>query len=139
MRDPWGQRLLAHELTHTVQQGGAGKSRTAQTSIQRWPDWVSDAADWVVTTASDTVDSVVEGAEWVGGQVSEGAEWVGGEVAAGNANGWAIKLVLPHNGLLTESRNAIDSGTQLPEWKMGEHPGIPDVLALRILKTDLAI
>lgn len=78
-----GQRLLAHELTHTVQQGAAGKPKTVQTSIQRWPDWMSDAADWVSDTASGAVDSVVEGAEWVGGKVKDGAEWVGGKVRDG--------------------------------------------------------
>lgn len=76
-----GQHLLAHELTHTIQQNG--NSGISKKKIQRWPDWVSDAAGWVSDTASDVAGSVVDGAEWVGGQVVDGAQWVGGRLADG--------------------------------------------------------
>lgn len=76
-----GKHLLAHELTHTLQQNGG--PLTARKKIQRLPDWVSDAAGWVSDTATDVAGDVVEGAEWVGGQVADGARWVGGKAASG--------------------------------------------------------
>jgi len=78
-----GKRLLAHELVHTVQQGGAGKTGAVRPKIQLLPNWVSDAADWVSDTASDAADSVVEGAQWVGGKIVDGTEWVGDQVSSG--------------------------------------------------------
>ncbi|WP_237586897.1 eCIS core domain-containing protein [Pontibacter russatus] len=102
-----GQKLLAHELTHTVQQnGGTGPSRR---KIQLWPDWVSDAADWVSDTASDAAGSVVEGAQWVGGQVEDGARWVGGKVAAGAE--WAEEQIsAAARWIVGQIRRAIDAG-----------------------------
>ncbi len=105
-----GQLLLAHELTHTIQQGGAGKSGTTQAKIQRWPDWVSDAAGWVSDTASDAAGAVVEGAEWVGGQVADGARWVGGQVADG-ASWVGEQISAAAQWVIDRIRSAINSGT----------------------------
>lgn len=105
-----GQLLLAHELTHTIQQGGAGKSGTTQAKIQRWPDWVSDAAGWVSDTASDAAGAVVEGAEYVGGKVVDGAEWVGGQVAAG-ASWVGEQISAAAQWVIDQIRGAINSGT----------------------------
>lgn len=103
-----GKHLLAHELTHTVQQGGGAPS--SQRKIQRWPDWVSDAADWVSDTASDVAGTVVEGAEYVGGQVADGARWVGGKVASG-AN-WVVDQVsAAAQWVIDQIRSVIRSGT----------------------------
>jgi hypothetical protein len=104
-----GQRLLAHELTHTVQQGGAGKTGITQTKIQRWPDWVSDAADWVSDTASDAAGAVVEGAEYVGGKVVDGARWVGGQVAAG-AHWAGEQISAAAQWVIDRIRSVINSG-----------------------------
>ena len=68
-----GNHLLAHELTHTVQQEGIKGNGQAQPKIQRMPDWLKSATDWVSTTASETVNSAVQGAQWVGGKISQGA------------------------------------------------------------------
>ena len=104
-----GKHLLAHELTHTVQQGGAGKSQPVQTRIQRLPDWVSDAAGWVGDTASDAANSVVEGAEWVGGEVADGAQWIGGKVASGA--GWVgDQISAAAQWVIDGIRGAIDTG-----------------------------
>lgn len=84
-----GKHLLAHELTHTLQQNGG--SEPAQRKIQRLPGWMSDAADWVSDTASDAAGSVVDGAEWVGGQIADGAEWVGDQASA--AVDWVFEQI----------------------------------------------
>ena len=100
-----GKHLLAHELTHTVQQQGG----SARRKIQRWPDWVSDAAGWVSDTASDVADTVVEGAEAVGGAVVDGARWVGGKVADGA--GWVVDQVsAAAQWVIDQIRSAINAG-----------------------------
>lgn len=102
-----GQHLLAHELTHTVQQNGA--SKPAQKKIQRWPDWVSDAADWVGDTASDVAGGVVDGAKWVGGEVADGARYVGGKVEEGVE--WAgEQLTAAGRWIVRKIRAAISAG-----------------------------
>ena len=58
-----GQHLLAHELTHTIQQGGSASM--AQNKIQRWPAWADSAVSWVADTATSAASSVAEGAAWV--------------------------------------------------------------------------
>lgn len=65
-----GQRLLAHELTHTVQQSGAS-ARMVQRS---WYDFIGDAAD-----------AAWGGAKWVGGKVESGAKagWRGAKAVGG--------------------------------------------------------
>ncbi len=119
-----GQLLLAHELTHTIQQGGAGKSGTTQAKIQRWPDWVSDAADWVSDTASGAAGAVVEGAEWVGGEVADGARWVGGQVADG-AQWVGEQISAVGQWVVDQIRGAIDSGTNYltEQWEKIEQFG----------------
>ncbi len=101
-----GKHLLAHELTHTVQQGGAP---SAKRKIQRWPDWVSDAASWVSDTASDVAGDVVDGAKWVGGEVADGARYVGNEVAAG-AEWVGEELSAAAKWVVDRVRSVIDSG-----------------------------
>lgn len=78
-----GTHLLAHELTHVVQQGAAGSKATTQRKIQRVPDWLKSASDWVVDTAVDTAGSVKDGAKWVGGKVAQGASAVASAVEEG--------------------------------------------------------
>jgi hypothetical protein len=102
-----GKRLLAHELTHTLQQKGG--ARPTKEKIQRWPNWVSNAAGWVKDTASSAAGSVVAGAEWVGGQVADGARWVGGKVAAGA--GWVgDQISAGAQWIIDRIRGAIDTG-----------------------------
>ncbi|NJM14548.1 MAG: DUF4157 domain-containing protein [Bacteroidales bacterium] len=113
-----GKHLLAHELTHTVQQGGAGRAGVTQTKIQRWPAWADSAASWVGDQASGLVEGVVDGAEWVGGQIADGAQWVGNQVSSGidwvgeqisSAAQWVVEQI----------RSLIDSGTEwlTDKWK----------------------
>ena len=74
-----GQRLLAHELTHVVQQGGS-----IQPKIQR--GWFSNAVNAVGNAVSGAVSSVgnaVSGAaSSVGNAVSSAASWVGNTAAS---------------------------------------------------------
>jgi len=95
-----GKRLLAHELTHVVQQGKSN-GNTGQRKIQRVPEWLSSASDWVSDTASATVDAATEGAEWVGGKVVAGATAVKEVVEEGVA------------AIYEEIKGLIDSGI---EW-----------------------
>ncbi|MCW9708168.1 eCIS core domain-containing protein [Fodinibius salsisoli] len=71
-----GKHLIAHELTHTIQQGAAvqTKGKATQTSsnnnrVQR--SWLSDAASWVGDRVSDA-------AEWVGDSLEAGKDWLMG-------------------------------------------------------------
>ncbi len=63
-----GQRLLAHELTHTIQQGAsapnAGRAQLARRSIQRKPGWIQRAE------AESQRNAAVELARGEQGQVS---------------------------------------------------------------------
>lgn len=109
-----GKHLLAHELTHTIQQGGS--SGMAQNKIQRWPGWADSAASWVSDTASSAASSVADGAVWVGGQVADGAAWVGGKVADGA--GWVgDQLSEAADWLIERINGAIDSGTNFLDNK----------------------
>ncbi len=102
-----GKHLLAHELTHTVQQKGAsGVSK----KIQRWPDWVSDTAGWVGDTVSDVAGSVVDGAEFVGGRVADGARWVGGKVVSG-AQWVGDQISAGAQWVIDQIRSVINSGS----------------------------
>ena len=115
-----GQHLLAHELTHTVQQGGAGKSGVTQTKIQRWPGWADSAASWVSDTASSAADSVVDGAKWVGGEVVNGARWVGNKAAAG-ASWVGEQISSAGQWVIDRIRSLINSGT---DWLNEKWEGI---------------
>ncbi|MBB4079707.1 hypothetical protein GGR28_002332 [Lewinella aquimaris] len=79
-----GQRLLAHELTHTVQQG-ASERRVGRPNVQRrtggvvqraWYDFASDAAGWVGDKVSSGASAAWKGAKWAGGKAYSGAVWV---------------------------------------------------------------
>lgn len=103
-----GKHLLAHELTHTIQQGS--NANTAQTKIQRWPGWVDSAASWVSDTASSVGNSIVEGATWAGGQIADGASWVGDRLADGAS--WVGDQVSAAADWIVDGINsAINSGT----------------------------
>lgn len=102
-----GKHLLAHELTHTVQQNGA--MGPAQTKIQRWPDWVSDAAGWVGDTASDIAGDVVDGAQYVGGKIADGAQYVGDKVVEG-AEWVGDQISAAAQWVIDRIRGAIRSG-----------------------------
>ena len=73
-----GQQLLAHELTHVVQQGHAGslkrKLDDAVPAVQR----EEEESSW----ASSAWNAVSSGASWVGEQVSSGVEAVGDAAGA---------------------------------------------------------
>ena len=71
-----GKHLLAHELTHTVQQSGNIQKKETP-DIQR--NWLGDA--WDATT-----DAVSDAAGWVGDRASDAADWVG-DAASGIASG----------------------------------------------------
>ena len=102
-----GQHLLAHELTHTLQQGGG---TSAQRKVQRLPDWVNSAAGWVSDTASDVAGGIADGAEAVGGAVVDGAQWVGGKVADG-AEWVGDQVSAAAQWVIDQIRGAISSGT----------------------------
>lgn len=102
-----GKHLLAHELTHTVQQGGSSR---AQRKIQRVPEWLGDAADWVSDKASDVAGGVKDGAEWVGGKVEDGASWVGDKAAAG-ADWVGDQISAASQWVINQIRSVIASGT----------------------------
>ncbi|WP_211221696.1 eCIS core domain-containing protein [Spirosoma panaciterrae] len=118
-----GQHLLAHELTHTVQQGKSVRRRltepvkptvsstnmrsTYSDTIQR--SWLGDAADWVADKGSDAVSSVKDGAEWVGEQVGDGAAWVREQVK--NGAGWVKdKAVEGFDWVVDRIKGLITSG-----------------------------
>lgn len=103
-----GKHLLAHELTHTIQQGGS--SAMAQTKIQMMPDWVNSAAGWVGDTASGVASGVADGAAWVGDQVASGAEWVGDQVADG-AEWVGDQISAAASWVMDGINGAINSGT----------------------------
>ena len=104
------EKMGSTPISHMVQQGGAGKTGITQAKIQRWPDWVSDAADWVSDTASDAAGAVVEGAEYVGGKVVGGARWVGGQVADG-ARWVGEQISAAAQWVIDQIRSVINSGT----------------------------
>ncbi|WP_255990863.1 eCIS core domain-containing protein [Chitinolyticbacter albus] len=116
---PEGQRLLAHELTHVVQQGGqphAAQMKCAACAaseaeqeheapaggpvVQRWPSLpslddvtgaLSDVGGAIADTASDIGEGIVEGAEAAGEAIVEGAEAAGEAIVEGaEAAGEAI-------------------------------------------------
>jgi len=103
-----GKHLLAHELTHTIQQGGSGAM--AQAKIQMMPDWVNSAAGWVGDTASGVANGVADGAAWVGGQVADGAAWVGDQVADG-AEWVGDQISAAATWVMDGINGAINSGT----------------------------
>lgn len=113
---PSGQRLLAHELTHVVQQGSAAGPHPVQRS---WvPDWVPsvDDARSAAGSALDTAGDVVGAGMDIAGDVAEGAANIAGDVAegaadyAGDAAGAVVGLVDEDAGQAVNS--AIDSAGQ---------------------------
>ncbi len=112
-----GRHLLAHELSHTIQQGNGSRAPAART-VSRPGDPDEREAEAAAHAAVDAkrprtaplvqpavasaprvqgawYDVVVESAEWVGGKVAsgaeaawEGAEWVGGKVASAAEATW---------------------------------------------------
>lgn len=112
-----GRELVAHELTHTIQQQNASSlSLNRQLNVGKPGDPLEREADAVasqvtaghavtpsaITTRADgriqrvsLGDLLSEGADWVGGTIAagaerawEGARWVGGRVAAGAEAAW---------------------------------------------------
>lgn len=89
-----GDHLLAHELTHTVQQG-RGVRRKEQVVQQNSPkkvqrSWIGDAWD---ATGGKVVSGVKSGAAWAGDRVVAGAKLVGNTVVDGVKAGkeWLLK------------------------------------------------
>lgn len=71
-----GKRLLAHELVHTMQQGGVRRKTGV---IQR--SWLGDAWDAVKDTASDIGHGVADAASAVGHGIADAASAVGHGIA----------------------------------------------------------
>jgi len=87
-----GKHLLAHELTHVVQQngssvqkkpeGGSEYLKTNQKRVQRWDiPWADGyeldlSWDGVKTAAGYTADKVEEGATWVKDRAVDALEWI---------------------------------------------------------------
>ena len=71
-----GKRLLAHELVHTMQQGGVRRKAGV---IQR--SWLGDAWDAVKDTASDIGHGVANAASAVGHGIADAASAVGHGIA----------------------------------------------------------
>ncbi len=71
-----GKKLLAHELVHTMQQGGVQQKTGV---IQR--SWLGDAWDSVKETASDIGHGVADAASAVGHGVADAASAVGHGIA----------------------------------------------------------
>lgn len=117
-----GQHLLAHELTHTIQQGGSGP--IAQNKIQRWPAWADSAANWVADTATSAAGAVADGAVYVGGKVVDGAVWVGDKVSEG-AEWVGDQVSEAADWLIEQFNSAIDSGTEFlnEKWEAIESFG----------------
>ena len=118
-----GQRLLAHELAHVVQQsGGAAPGRVAgqlgdgaivgahDDPLEREADRSADAVLRGETAPTATSDpsrrvrrnvlddiggAVVSSAQYVGGHIVEGAQYVGGQIAEGAeaVADWAISQI----------------------------------------------
>ncbi|MCP4218517.1 MAG: DUF4157 domain-containing protein [bacterium] len=97
-----GMRLLAHELTHTIQQGAPGGAGTLERdrlvqrlSMPSWDDVVdagAGAVDWAGDTASDAVDwagdTASDAVDWAGDTASDAVDWAGD--AAGDAADWIL-------------------------------------------------
>ncbi|MFZ2899302.1 MAG: DUF4157 domain-containing protein [Saprospiraceae bacterium] len=90
-----GQRLLAHELVHTVQQGGVKRninkkdiSNTNETTIQRgifgsiWGG-IKSAGSWVGSQVASGARAAWGGIRSVGGKIWSGIKTVGGWIAEG--------------------------------------------------------
>ena len=75
-----GKHLLAHELTHTIQQGASVNlkrqpvTKTYRPRVQR-----GLLGDVWGATGGKVVSGVKSGAKWAGGKVVSGAKWVGGK------------------------------------------------------------
>ncbi|MHB9833310.1 eCIS core domain-containing protein [Paraburkholderia terrae] len=89
-----GQRLLAHELTHTLQQGGGGAHPSAETVYRySWDEFVDDAetvGSTIAGGASGAVDTVSSAAATVGQSVTSSVEAAGEAVstAASSTVSW---------------------------------------------------
>ena len=79
-----GKKLLAHELTHTVQQGAARTQNQAITPTQPQIQggWLGDAWDWATDTASDIGSGIASGVSAVGSAIGSGISAVGGALGS---------------------------------------------------------
>lgn len=128
---PQGDRLLAHELVHTIQQtggharassaavadaGGNGIAiaRAAAPRLQRWPS-ASDIVDSIEDTIDDAGAAAADVVDTVGGAVGEVVQDVGeGLDAAGQAIGGAVEEVVD-TGRAVGSAIA-DAGEEAVDW-----------------------
>ena len=84
-----GKHLLAHELTHVVQQGAATQTANHRVSqgpkqIQRWSLFGGVKKLWNWGTKK-----VSQGINWVGNKVKQGVKWVGNKIK--QAGKWVLK------------------------------------------------
>lgn len=103
-----GQHLLAHELTHVVQQGGSSQQHghgpsvdsKAGPSVQRsffgniW-NGIKTAASTVWNGVKKAATATWEGMKWLGNKVWSGLSWLGNKVATLARDGamWLINLI----------------------------------------------
>ena len=107
---PAGQRLLAHELTHVVQQGAARAQPGAAMSplvSEHCSDriqgsFLGDLWEGVKSVGRTVGGAIAGAAEWVGGALASAARWVGGALAGaaewvggrlGDAAMWGVNLL----------------------------------------------
>jgi hypothetical protein len=149
-----GRHLLAHELTHTIQQGGgrlaaqdaaaAGRnpdtlvSRTEAPQVQRLPS-AGEILDSIEETVSDAADSAAGVASDVAGAVEDAVDTVGeGLSEAADAVGDAAVVVAD---TATDAANAIvDAGEEALDWLATEAGQIAqswaDALGVSVTITD---
>lgn len=114
-----GKRLIAHELTHTIQQGAVQKKGKVRTSsgtsgrhVQR--SWYGDAWNAVSDAASGA-------AEWVGDSLDAGKEWLMGwlQEQVVDVPGYELFTVVLGEDPITEEnvprngRNFIEAGLDI--------------------------
>ncbi|MBX2926819.1 MAG: DUF4157 domain-containing protein [Saprospiraceae bacterium] len=72
-----GKRLLAHELTHVVQQGGGSqKVPQVQGFFKKLGRKIKKAAKWVGGKVASGAKGVAKGFKWLGGKIAKGAKSV---------------------------------------------------------------
>ena len=105
---PEGQHLLAHELTHVVQQGGSSQQQghgpavdaKAGPSVQRsffgniW-NGIKKAASTVWNGVKKAATATWEAVKWLGGKVWSGLSWLGNKLTTLVRDGamWLINLI----------------------------------------------
>ena len=112
-----GQRLLAHELTHTIQQTGG-----APLGVQRysWDEFVDDAgavADSAADSVGQAADAAVSGAQAVGEAAVSGAQAVG-EAAVSGAQAVGDAAVAGAQAVGQGAAAIVDTASDAVDWAL---------------------